>query len=121
MSQERDDIIEYSLYTHHTEEEGKKKRKKIWLVTLILSVITAVEVLLGANVKAGETGAWHTVMVLFVVFTILKSFYIVMSFMHMGDEMRKFRLIVIATYSVLMIYLITLCLIEGAAVAVTGY
>ena len=28
----RDDIIEYSLYNHHSEEEGVKKRKEIWVV-----------------------------------------------------------------------------------------
>ena len=41
---ERDDIIEYSLHAHHSEEEGKKIRKKIFFVTALLSIITAVEV-----------------------------------------------------------------------------
>ena len=44
----RDDVIEYSLHAHHSEEEGVKVRKKIWMVTAILSVITLVEVLVGA-------------------------------------------------------------------------
>ena len=44
---ERDDIIEYSLHAHHSEEEGKKIRKKIFVVTAILSIITAVEVAMG--------------------------------------------------------------------------
>lgn len=116
MSHERDDIIEYSLYNHHSEEEGKKIRRKIWLVTLILTVITGVEVMLGAFVKSGDTALWHTVMVLFVAFTILKSFYIVMTFMHLGNEIRKFRYLVVGTYAILMIYLVILCIIEGVAV-----
>ena len=37
---ERDDLIEYSLDGHHSEEEGKAIRKKIWMVTLILTVVT---------------------------------------------------------------------------------
>ena len=38
---ERDDIIEYSLHAHHSEEDGKKIRKEIFKVTAILSIITA--------------------------------------------------------------------------------
>ena len=29
---ERDDLIEYSLNAHHSEEKGKEIRKKIWMV-----------------------------------------------------------------------------------------
>ena len=43
----RDDIIEYSLHAHHSEEDGKKIRKKIWMVTAILSIITILEVGVG--------------------------------------------------------------------------
>ena len=45
---ERDDIIEYSLHAHHSEEQGVKIRKKIWFVTALLSIITVIEVLIGA-------------------------------------------------------------------------
>ena len=44
---ERDDIIEYSLHAHHSEEDGKKIRKNIFKVTAILSIITALEVAMG--------------------------------------------------------------------------
>lgn len=116
MSQERDDIIEYSLYNHHSEEVGKKQRKKIWIVTLILTIITGIEVLLGSQIKSGDTAIWHSVMVVFVGLTILKSFYIVMTFMHLGNEIKKFRYLIIGTYCVLMLYLLILCIIEGVAV-----
>ena len=42
---ERDDIIEYSLDAHHSEEQGVLLRKKIWKVTALLTIITAVAVL----------------------------------------------------------------------------
>jgi cytochrome c oxidase subunit 4 len=42
----RDDLIEYSLDSHHSEEAGKKIRKKIFLVTILLTSITIIEVLL---------------------------------------------------------------------------
>ena len=45
---ERDDLIEYSLHAHHSEEKGKEIRKKIWMVTLLLTIITVVEVFTGA-------------------------------------------------------------------------
>ena len=37
---ERDDIIEYSLDAHHSEEAGRKIRRNIWMVTLLLAVVT---------------------------------------------------------------------------------
>jgi hypothetical protein len=35
---ERDDIIEYSLDAHHSEEAGKAIRKKILNVTILLTL-----------------------------------------------------------------------------------
>lgn len=48
LEMERDDIIEYSLDAHHSEETGRKIRKTIWQVTLLMAIITTVEVALGA-------------------------------------------------------------------------
>ncbi|PKR79675.1 hypothetical protein CW751_13990 [Brumimicrobium salinarum] len=112
--EERDDIIEYSLYNHHSEEEGKKQRKKIWKVTLILSIVTAVEVLFGAMVKQGSS-MWLTVKVLFIVLTVIKAAYIVLTFMHLGDEKKTLKWIVLLPYLIFMIYLIFIGLTEGAA------
>ena len=42
---ERDDIYEYSLDTHHDEETGVKLRKKIWFVTILLTVITIARII----------------------------------------------------------------------------
>lgn len=109
---ERDDIYEYSLDTHHTEEEGKRKRKTIWKVTLILSVITAVEVLFGAFIKQGSE-AWHTIKIMFIIMTIVKAAYIVLSFMHLGDEKKALRGIILFPYLIFIIDIIVLLLIEG--------
>ena len=111
---DRDDIIEYSLYNHHDEEAGKKQRKKIWKVTLILSVVTAVEVLFGAMVKQGSD-MWLTVKVLFILLTIVKAAYIVLTFMHLGDEKKNFKWIVLLPYLIFMVYLIYIGLAEGAS------
>ena len=79
----RDDIYEYSLDSHHDEEKGKKLRKKIYFVTVLLTVVTIVEVALGALIKQGS-GAWPFVKWSFIILTLLKAGYIVMSFMHLG-------------------------------------
>lgn len=114
MSEERDDIIEYSLYNHHTEEEGKVKRRNIWKVTLILSIVTAVEVLLGLYVKQ-HSPLWGTIKVLFIVLTVVKAAYIVLSFMHMGDEHRLLRRGILWVYIIFIIYMMILIIGEGAA------
>ena len=67
---ERDDIIEYSLHAHHSEEKGKQIRKTIWKVTALLTIITIVEVALGAYIKQGS-GAWPFVKWSFIIIAFL--------------------------------------------------
>lgn len=112
---ERDDIIEYSLYTHHDEDAGKKIRKKIWMVTLLLTIVTAVEVALGAFIGQ-DSPAWPVVKWTFIALTILKAGYIVIVFMHLGDEKKVLKWIVLLPYAVFILYLIFIALTEGMAV-----
>lgn len=112
---ERDDVYEYSLDTHHSEEEGKKVRKKIWFVTLLLTVVTGVEVALGAMVKQGS-GAWTTVKILFILLTLLKAGYIVLTFMHLGDEKKVLKWIILLPYAIFIIYLMFIAFTEAIAV-----
>jgi caa(3)-type oxidase subunit IV len=112
---ERDDIIEYSLDTHHSEEQGKKIRKKIWMVTLLLTIVTGVEVALGAMVKQGSD-AWLTVKILFILLTLLKAGYIVLSFMHLGDERKVLKWVILLPYAIFIIYLMFIAFTEGSAV-----
>lgn len=113
---ERDDVIEYSLDAHHSEEEGKVLRKKIWKVTAILTIVTIVEVLLGAFIKQGS-GVWPFVKWTFVILTLLKAAYIVLSFMHLGDERKVLKYVILAPYLVFMIYLIFIAITEGIHVS----
>lgn len=112
---ERDDIIEYSLDAHHSEEEGKKIRKKIWFVTALLTIVTIVEVALGAYIKQGS-GAWPFVKWSFIIMTLLKAGYIVMVFMHLGDERKGLRSVILVPYFIFMLYLIFIALWEGLSV-----
>jgi cytochrome c oxidase subunit IV len=109
---ERDDIVEYSLYNHHDEEAGKAVRKKIYFVTALLTVITVLEVLTGVFVKQ-SSDYWHIVKWGFIVMTVVKAAYIVMVFMHLGDENNILRKMILVTYIVFIVYLALLCLIEA--------
>jgi cytochrome c oxidase subunit 4 len=111
----RDDVIEYSLDTHHSEEHGKVIRKKIWMVTALLTAITIVEVALGAFIKQ-SSGAWPFVKWSFIIMTLLKAGYIVLVFMHLGDEKKSLKYIVLVPYFLFMAYLIFIALMEATAV-----
>ncbi len=112
---ERDDIIEYSLDTHHSEEHGKEIRKKIWKVTALLTAITALEVILGAQIKQ-SSDYWTIVKWLFIGLTLLKAAYIVLVFMHLGDEKKALKYVILVPYFLFMLYLIFICITEANAV-----
>ncbi len=114
----RDDVIEYSLDAHHSEEQGKKIRAKIWKVTALLTIITIIEVALGAMIKQGS-GAWPFVKWSFIIMTLLKAGYIVMVFMHLGDERKGLRSVILLPYFIFMAYLIFIVLYEGSSVGET--
>lgn len=109
---ERDDIIEYSLDSHHSEEAGKAIRKKIYFVTALLSIITVVEVGLGIYIKQG-TELWPLVKWAFIALTLLKAGYIVMVFMHLGDERKVLKWVILVPYLMFILYLIFICLFEA--------
>ena len=111
----RDDVIEYSLDGHHSEEAGKTIRAKIWKVTALLTAITLVEGLLGVYIKQGS-GLWPFVKWTFIALTLLKAAYIVLIFMHLGDEKKSLKYIVLVPYFLFMLYLIFIALMEALAV-----
>lgn len=119
---ERDDLIEYSLYNHHGEEEGKKIRKKIVKVTIYMTVITLIElavgIFMGKNYFEGgvESTSWQFIKYGYILLTVIKAGFIVMSFMHLGDEKRDLKWIILAPYILFIMYLIFICLTEAGYV-----
>lgn len=115
----RDDIIEYSLYNHHSEEEGVKKRKEIWVVTIILSVITIIEVtmgiVLGKEQFLENQGAWDMIKIAYIGLTVVKAAYIIMIFMHLGEERKSLRWLILAPYVFFLVYLLFFLLVEAGA------
>ena len=91
-----------------------KIRKKIAFVTILLTLITAVEVGMGIIFKRAETFTWETIKWTFIVMTLVKAGYIVMVFMHLGDERKNLRNTILVPYLVFIGYLIFICLTEAA-------
>lgn len=111
----RDDLIvndSYSVQAQHGEEEGKAIRKKIVQVTILLSVVTAIEVLLGVYVKQG-TDMWPIVKWLFIVMTLIKAGYIVAIFMHLGDERKSLRYAIIMPDLLFIVYILFILITES--------
>ena len=111
----RDDIIEYSLDAHHSEEKGVQLRKTIWKVTFILTAITAIEVAIGSMIKQ-SSDYWQIIKWIFIVLTLVKAGYIVLSFMHLGDERKGLKYVILLPYFVFAAYLIFILLNEGTAI-----
>ena len=63
-------------------------------MTLLLTIITVVEVGLGAYIKQ-SSDIWPFVKWTFLALTILKAGYIVMIFMHLGDERKWLRNVIL--------------------------
>lgn len=104
----------YLYAAHHSEEHGKGVRRTIWNVFWILLIVTACEVVLGLYFRDWNM-PWSLVKGLFIVFTIVKSYYIVAIYMHMRDERTSFQATVLLPYIALGLYCIILFINEGSA------
>lgn len=115
----RDDIIEYSLHNHHTAEEGVQKRKEIYKVTIILSVITIIEVAMGIIFGKAHfldnQAVWDMIKIGYIGLTVVKAAYIIMVFMHLGDERKPLRWLILAPYMFFLLYLLFFILVEAGA------
>jgi cytochrome c oxidase subunit IV len=97
-----EEVYEYAA--HHSEEVGKKMRKRIWLIFWVLLGITSVEVFLGISWK--EMGLpWSVIKMTFIILTIAKAFYIVSEYMHLKHEVTFLKNIIIVPYVLLALYL----------------
>ena len=98
-----DNYPQYELMAHHSEEDGKKTRKKLWKVFWIMLGITIVELIVGFyNTHFPDLA----LKVIFIGFTIVKAGFIVLSFMHLGDEVKAFKYAVLVPFCVFIIYLV---------------
>ena len=91
--------------------------REIWLVFWLLLIVTAIEVVLGIIKPAfmlerrliGVTLLNHT----FITLTIVKAYYIVYSFMHLGSEKKNLKWSILLPVWVLIPYLLFILLTEA--------
>lgn len=114
----------------------KSNEQKIWGVLIFLSIVTAIEVVLGIYkpaslmqpwMSAFEGGLFATLLnilfsafiyliplnLIFLFLTIVKAYYITWDFMHMRDEKKSLRRAVVWTFVFLALYLALILLLEG--------
>ena len=89
----------------------------IWKVFWILLIVTTVEVVLGI-IKPGfliNTQFLGTKLLnhIFIVLTIVKAAYIVLSFMHLGHERKSLKWTILIPAIILIPYLLFILLTEG--------
>jgi len=95
----------------------KNNIQKIWGVLIFLSIITAVEVVLGIYKPSFliETTVVRMKLLnwIFIILTVVKAYYITWDFMHMRDEVKGLRRAVVWTGIFLVSYLVFILLTEG--------
>ena len=113
MSEFHDDYPQYELMAHHSEEEGKVARKKLWGVFWIMLAITIFELIIGSMAPGHGWSGTTWLKFLFIGLTIAKAGYIVLAFMHLGHEVKFFKYVILLPYTVFMLYGIFVILNEG--------
>ena len=88
-------------------------------VDILLAIVTTVEVVLGIYKPEVLMGTFFYMKILnwiFIILTIVKAYYITWDFMHMRDETKALRRVVVWTAVFLICYLVFILLQEGGYV-----
>ena len=107
--EEYPDFPNYEKMAVHDEAYGKTLRKKLWMVFWIMLIVTLIELALGAFAHLEELNKEY----MFIFFTIVKAFFIVFVFMHLGDEKKALKYVIIAPYTLFIFYLAFMTITEG--------
>ena len=91
--------------------------KQIWLVFWLLLVVTAIEVALGImkpSILIERTLLGVTILNhIFIILTIVKAYYIVFAFMHLGSERKHLQWSILWPVWILIPYLLFILLTEA--------
>ncbi|MBF8151196.1 cytochrome C oxidase subunit IV family protein [Winogradskyella sp. F6397] len=130
---------EHKLEIFRGRWKFKSNTQKIWGVLWLLTVITAIEVVLGIYKPAILMDIWldpfeggffatlgniilspivymKPLNLIFILLTIVKAYYITWDFMHIRDETSSMRKMVVWTSVFLIAYLVFILLQEGGYV-----
>jgi cytochrome c oxidase subunit IV len=106
---------EVTFEHHHSDAEFKKRVRK---TTILLSVITIIELAIGLSIYTIHKGANPNAMLVLMfkgvvcILTLAKAYYIVSVFMHLGDEIRNMIMTIIVPL-MLFIWFIIAFIYEG--------
>ena len=94
----------------------KSNTQKIWGVLIFLTIVTAVEVVLGIYKPESLMAKFLGMKILnwiFIILTLVKAYYIAWDFMHLRDEKTALRRTIVWTPIFLVCYLIFILLFEA--------
>lgn len=114
---------EHNLAIFRGKLKFKDNKSKIWGVFIFLSILTAIEVGLGMarpdfliNTKMFSfipIMEMTPLTFIFIILTIVKAYYITWDFMHMRDETKFLRRLIVWSAVFFIIYFVVLILLEG--------
>jgi len=103
---------------HHPHQSDEEFRKKVRKTTILLSVITVIELAIGLSIYTihkGENPS-HLLVLMFkgvvCILTLAKAYYIVSVFMHLGDEIRNMIMTIVVPL-MLFIWFIIAFIVDG--------
>lgn len=105
----QDNFPNYEVLAQHDNEAGVGVRKRLMNVFWLLCVITIIELFVGfywSHIQEAYHVSKTWLIIVFVAFTLIKAGYIVMAFMHLGDENKLLRWTVLGPYCAFVVYLI---------------
>ena len=95
----------------------KSNVQKIWGVLIFLSIVTAIEVVLGIvkpEVLMAQFLSMKLINWIFVILTLVKAYYITWDFMHVRDEKPFLKNTIILPLLILIPFLLFILLWEGS-------
>lgn len=105
----QDGFPNYEQIAQHDAAAGVGVRKHLMQVFWLLLVVTLIELLVGWKWKSIHESMHLSktyLIIFFVTFTLVKAGYIVMAFMHLGDENKWMRWSILGPYALFVVYLI---------------
>ncbi len=100
--------IQENKSTLQVEPRNEEKIKKIWKTALILLLITVAEFIMAFTMDRGIL-----LYALFIILTIWKAKYIMMEFMHLGDEVKPLFYSIIVPL-IFLVWLVIALIKEGS-------
>ncbi len=99
-----DNSTEITYHQHSANGRGK-----IWKTTILLSIITIIELALGFYLyKEPDTSSGLRLAIkgVIVILSLAKAGYIVSIFMHLGDEIRNFMMTILVPLSLFLWFIV---------------